>query len=31
MQQHSHYRGPGVEERKKGREELFEEVIAGNF
>ena len=31
MQQHSHYRGPRGEERVKGPEKIFEEIIVENF
>ena len=31
MQQHSHYRGPEGEEREKGPEKVFEEIIVENF
>ena len=31
MQQHSHYRGPRGEEREKGPEKIFEEIIVENF
>ena len=31
MQQHSNYRGPEEEEKKKGTEKIFEEVIVENF
>ena len=31
MHQHSYYRGPRGEEREKGLEKIFEEIIAGNF
>ena len=31
MQQHSNYRGPIKEEKKKGTEKIFEEIIAENF
>ena len=31
MHQHSHYRGPRGEEREKGPEKIFEEIIAENF
>ena len=31
MHQHSHYRGPRGEEREKGPEKIFEEMIGKNF
>ena len=31
MYQHSHYRDPEGEEREKGPEKIFEEIIAENF
>ena len=31
MYQHSNYRGPKEEEKKKGSEKIFEEIIAENF
>ena len=31
MHQHSHYRGPRGEEREKGPEKIFEEIIAEIF
>ena len=31
MHQHSHYRGPRGEERQKGPEKIFEEIIAEKF
>ena len=31
MHQHSNYRGPKEEEKKKGSEKIFEEIIAENF
>ena len=31
MQQHSHYRGPRGEEREKGPEKIFEEIIIENL
>ena len=31
MQQHSHYRGHRGEEREKGPEKIFEEIIVENF
>ena len=31
MHQHSHYRGPRGEERQKGPEKIFEEIIDKNF
>ena len=31
MHQHSHYRGPRGEEREKGPEKIFEEIIDKNF
>ena len=31
MHQHSNYRGPEEEEKKKGYEKIFEEVIVENF
>ena len=31
MHQHSNYRGPRKEEKKKGHEKIFEEIIVENF
>ena len=31
MHQHSNYRGPEEEEKKKGYEKSFEEIIVENF
>ena len=31
MHQHSNYRGPEEEEKKKGYEKIFEEIIVENF
>ena len=31
MHQHSHYRGPGGEERERGFEKIFEEITAKNL
>ena len=31
MHQHSNYRGPKEEEKKKGTEKIFEEIIVENF
>ena len=31
MHQHSNYRGPEKEEKKKGTEKIFEEIIVENF
>ena len=31
MQQHSNYRGPREEEKNKGSEKIFEEIIVENF
>ena len=31
MQQHLNYRGPKEEEKKKGTEKIFEEIIVENF
>ena len=31
MHQHSSYRGPRREEKKKGPEKIFEEIIVENF
>jgi len=31
MHQHLNYRGPKKEEKKKGHEKIFEEIIVENF
>ena len=31
MHQHSNYRGPREEEKKKGTEKIFEEIIVDSF
>ena len=31
MHQHSHYRGPEEQEKMKGYEKIFEEIIVENF